>query len=112
MKWLAVALGVISSGCALRLNTPTLHATAGAAVVSDCASTMALVPRADFEETNPLLGKEPMPSDIVGWCLLGLGATQGMALLLPDPWRRGWLTWVTVMELTVFVHNMHWVWGP
>lgn len=98
-----------TTGCAL--STTQLHVTAATAITADCVSTIILIPRADFEETNPILGPEPMPSDIVAGCLAAQGAVHGLAVLLPERWRRGWLTWITVMELTYFVHNMSLAYG-
>jgi hypothetical protein len=38
--------------------------------------------------------------------MLGMAATHGVSAALPKNWRRGWLTWITVVELTYFLHNV------
>jgi len=94
-------------GCAsLRISTPALHGTATAAIAADCGTTLAMPWSAGYVETNPLLGATPTNAEIAGWCLVGLGVTHGGAVLLPERWRRGWLTWITVMELTFVLHNL------
>jgi hypothetical protein len=99
-------LAWLLAGCSLTVREPTLQWTATGAIAADCASTVASVPSAGFEETNPLLGKEPTPPEIVGWCMLGMAATHGVSAALPKNWRKGWLAWITVMELTYFLHNV------
>jgi len=109
MSKLTVGVALLAwllAGCSLTLREPALHWTASGAIAADCASTLVSVPSPGFEETNPLLGKEPTPREIMGWCMLGMAATQGVSAALPKNWRRGWLTWITVMELTYFLHNV------
>jgi hypothetical protein len=67
-RTVAVAmLAWLLAGCSLSLREPTLHWTASGAIAADCASMVVSVPSPGFEETNPLLGREPTPPEIVGW---------------------------------------------
>lgn len=103
-RWLVPVVWLAAVGCAW--TTPQLHVAATGAMAADCTSTAAQVGRPDRVELNPLLGPKPSVGEIVAWCGLAVTTTHAVADLLPVPWRRAWLTSVTVLELTVFLFNV------
>lgn len=79
---------------------------ATSAIATDCGTTLHVLGKGpQYFERNPILGKHPMPSDVVGLCLLGTAATLGIGHLLPKKARPWFNVGVAVIEFAAALHN-------
>lgn len=99
---IALLVLALLSGC----STAQLYTVSTSLIVADYAQTHDITHRADREELNPILGKNPTGGEVRTYFATALIGHSLLATYLPDRRKKEYLWMVTIVQGAVVLHNM------